>query len=433
MALTSRVHEILVGDDEGRVCRDIPEEACDEQPRNFLIHVASLAATKCGDGLSDPKLVLAWLMGALGAPAWTIGLLVPVREAGALLPQLFTAASIRALPRRKWAWAAGSLVQGLCVLGMAAVALTLEGQTAGIAIVGLLAVLAVARSVCSVSYKDVLGKTVSKATRGTATGTAGTVAATVVLAFGLALSFDVLALEVMTIAAALAVAGGMWLFAAALFCALTEAPGATEGGGNAISVVREQLSLLFSDRQLQLFILTRALLVSTALSPPFLLAMAGREGSGGLGELGLFVVASSLAAISSAYIWGRLSDRSSRKVLALSGLVGGLALSLAALLGLTGVSLNKGWVMPVLLFVLVVAYQGVRLGRSTHIVDMANEDTRAAYTALSNTVIGALLLAGGVFGLIAQMAGEAVVLAIMAGMAFAAALTALALDEVQQD
>jgi len=102
-------------------------------------------------------------------------------------------------------------------------------------------------------------------------------------------------------------------------------------------------------------------------------------------------------------------------------------------LGLTGVSLNKGWVMPVLLFVLVVAYQGVRLGRSTHIVDMANEDTRAAYTALSNTVIGALLLAGGVFGLIAQMAGEAVVLAIMAGMAFAAALTALALDEVQQD
>ena len=43
-------------------------------------------------------------------------------------------------------------------------------------------------------------------------------------------------------------------------------------------------------------------------------------------------------------------------------------------------------------------HQGVRLGRTTHVVDMADEDSRAAYTALSNTIIGVVLLAGGIFG-----------------------------------
>ncbi|PIY75176.1 MAG: MFS transporter, partial [Rhodobacterales bacterium CG_4_10_14_0_8_um_filter_70_9] len=47
--------------------------------RDFLTHVAALAATKLADGLINPKLALAWLLGALGAPAWALGLLVPIR------------------------------------------------------------------------------------------------------------------------------------------------------------------------------------------------------------------------------------------------------------------------------------------------------------------------------------------------------------------
>ena len=83
------VYEMLTGEDDGRVCRDIPDSAGNDQPRNFLLHVLALGATKTADGLSDAKLVLAWMLGALGAPAAATGMLVPVREAGALLPQLF--------------------------------------------------------------------------------------------------------------------------------------------------------------------------------------------------------------------------------------------------------------------------------------------------------------------------------------------------------
>jgi hypothetical protein len=426
------VYELLTSEDDGRVCRDIPEAACAEQPQNFTKHVVSLAATKTGDGLVDPKLVLSWLLTALGAPAFMIGLLVPLREAGALLPQLFIAATVRGLPQRKWVWAGGSLVQGLCLLGMAVAALTLSGAAAGWAILALLAVFATARAACSVSYKDVLGKTVSKATRGTATGTASSIAAALVLAFGLLLSLGLLERSVATIAAALAVAAGLWILAAAVFATLAEQPGATEGGGDPISVARKQVSLLWRDPQLGRFIATRGLLTATALAPPYLLALAGREGGRELGQLGLFVVASALAGMGGGYVWGRLSDKSSRKVLLLSALAAAAVLAATALIGgLAPDWLVGGFAAPMLLLVLMIAYQGVRLGRSTHIVDMAGRDDRAAYTALSNSIVGILLLAGGAFGFLAQAAGEATVLAVFAAMSALAAVTAWGLREEQ--
>src|SRR5690606_22942958 len=178
-----RFYEVLIGDEPKRVCLDIPEASCHEQPRNFLTHFASLAASRTADGLLDPRLVLAWLLGALGAPAFMVGLLVPIREAGALLPQLVIAAGIRSLPVRKWVWVAGCIVQGSCAIAMAAAALLLEGAAAGWIILAALAVLALARSANSVSHKDVLGKTLSKATRGTVAGSAGTLSAVLVLAF----------------------------------------------------------------------------------------------------------------------------------------------------------------------------------------------------------------------------------------------------------
>jgi hypothetical protein len=424
----------LTGEDEGRVCRDIPEEACDEQPGNFLKHILSLSATKIGDGLSDPKLVLPWLLLSLGAPAFLVGFLVPVREAGALLPQLVTAGWIRSLSQRKWAWTAGSAVQGIAVICMALAALTTDGSTAGWTVVGLLAVFAVARSVCSVSYKDVLGKTVSKSTRGTVTGSAGSVAAVAVLVFGGLLSVGILERSIAVVTSVLFIAGGLWLIAATVFTTLFEAPGANTGGRNALGVAVRQLSLLKTDRQLVRFIVTRALLTATAIAPPYLIALSGETGARQFGQLGAFVVASGLAAVVSSFIWGRLSDRSSRRVLIMAALIGAIALGAAGLLGLVAGGIVKGTlVLPALHLILMIAHQGVRVGRSTHIVDMAEPDLRSAYTALSNTIIGLVLVIGGVFGSVAQVAGESTVLLIFMLMAVAAAASARGLDEVQAE
>lgn len=426
-----KVFEAIVIDDEGRTCRDIPDSACREEPRNFLTHVTSLSLSKLADGLIDPKLVLSWLMTSVGAPAYLIGLLVPIREAGALLPQMFTAGAIRQMPKRKYAWAAGAVGQGLGALGIFASALLLDGAAAGWTILASLTVLALARSVCSVSYKDVLGKTVSKSRRGTATGLAGSIAAGLVIVFALLLVTDFVERRELVLTG-LIVAGGCWIAGAVLFTSLQEHEGATDGGQRAMTVARQNLSLLSEDRQLRLFILARGCLTATALAPPFMIAAASGEGRSPFEGLGFLVLASSGAALVSSAVWGRLADRSSRTVLLVSALAGTIALAATAAASAAD-ALGTIWVLPVLLLLLMIAYQGVRLGRSTHLVDMATEETRAAYTALSNTVIGVILLAGSVFGVIAQFFGNPAVLASMAALCLAGAYFASKLDEVQRE
>ena len=69
--------------------------------------------------------------------------------------------------------------------------------------------------------------------------------------------------------------------------------------------------------------------------------------------------------------------------------------------------------------------------RSTYLVDMAPKDQRAAYAAVSNTVIGLLLLLAGVLGGGAALIGAEATLMLFAVMALAAAVLAHWLPEVE--
>ena len=393
-------------------------------------HVVSLSLTKSADGLVDPKLVLSWVLNALGAPGFLIGLLVPVREAGALLPQLALARMIEARRIRKTFWVAGSLVQGLAALAMGLIVLTLSGAAAGWAIVAALAVFAIGRSVCSASYKDVLARTVEKGRRGRVSGTAATIGSVTVFAFAALLATGLIPREPGIIALALFTAGGLWLLAALLFASLDEPPAdADTDRSRPLSALFEPL---IDDPELQTYIATRALLISTALAPPFLVLLGSGQGSG-FGNLGILMLASALAAIASSYVWGAFADRSSRQTLAIAGALATVTFLAAAAIGFGSGGPVAGLWVAGLVFVAQIAYEGARAGRKTHLTDMDTGDRKAVYTALSNTLIGVLLLAGGGLGLIADLAGVPVVLALLAGLSAAAVLTALRLSEVQQE
>ena len=132
------------------------------EARNGIRHVVSLSLTKLADGLINPKLVLSYLLNALGAPAALVAALVPIREAGALLPQVFLAHRLERMKMRRWMWVAGSVGQGIAAALITLAALTLEGAAAGWAFVAGIAALALSRAAASVSYKDILGKTIPK-------------------------------------------------------------------------------------------------------------------------------------------------------------------------------------------------------------------------------------------------------------------------------
>ncbi|MDQ2093415.1 MFS transporter [Rhodalgimonas zhirmunskyi] len=404
------------------------EEKIEGEAGNWLRHAASLGLTKSADGLFDPKLVLSWLLTALSVPSVFVGLLVPIREAGALLPQLLTAPRIHAMPRRKWAWAGAAAVQGLMVGAILLAALTLEGAAAGWAICIALAVLALGRSVASVSYKDVLGKTVSQSRRGAATGTAATVAAGVVIVFaGLLIWAPVARMNL--VIGALCVAAAAFLLAAVIFVGLSEKATPDEVETSPLGALA-QLKSLWRDPVLGRFVIVRGLLVSTSLAPPYLVMMAANAGNEAFQRLGALVLAAAVASLLSSYVWGRLADRSSRWVLVLAGGSGAAALVLA--LGLEALGLvGTIWALPLALFALMIAYHGVRQGRSTYLVDMSPEDKRLEYAAAANTAIGITLLGTGVFGALASAAGPGWTIGLFAAMAGLAAVIGLGLPEAE--
>jgi len=395
------------------------------------IHVASLSASKIGDGLADPKIMLAWLVSALGAPVWMAGALVPIREAGALLPQLLLAGPINRARRAKRWWGLGAVVQGLAVLTMALAAWRLQEAAAGWVVLAALCVFALARACCSVSYKIVLGRTVEKGRRGGIKGVAGSLGGLGVLTFGALVAMGAVPASTDSVALVLALAGLGWVAGGLLFLTLDEVP--PDAAADPDRALDHPWAILREDPDLRRFIAARGCLTVTALGPPFLLAGAGvgPELGGGIeAVLGPFVIAGALAALTAGWIWGRLADRSSRGVLILCGALAAPIFVAAAALTAVGWD-GRTLALAVLLYLLMVVHQGVRSGRSTYLTDMADDARRGPYTAVSNTAIGLLLLAAGGFGMLAAAFGSAVVLLLFACLAGLSVVLSRGLPEVQ--
>ena len=434
MNASKNLYELLTNEEDARLCRDIDERACRESPRNFTWLLASYFLTKLGDAIASPKTTLAWLSTTVGAPAWVLGLLVPIRESGSLVPQLFIGSVVRRLPVRKWVWVAGSVVQGACVAGIAFVALRLQGAAAGWSLLGLVTLFSLARGFCSVSSKDVLGKTIPKKTRGQLTGWSASAAGLVSIAVGIVLMSPFSGVgDAALIGALLLVAGALWILAAALFSLVAEYPGATDGA-RSVTEALKKLDLLVTDRPFRRFVITRALLLCSALSAPFYVALAQAAQGSSAAVLGAFVVAAGLASLLSAPFWGRFADRSSRKVMIAAALVTSAIglLTFATEVLAPGMS-KMTWFLPMAYFSLSVAHSGVRVGRKTYIVDLATGNQRTDYVAISNTVIGILLLLVGGVGALAPLIGNHGVIGLLSLMGLAGAVYAIGLPETQDD
>ncbi|MGD9356587.1 MAG: MFS transporter, partial [Chromatiales bacterium] len=252
----------ITGDEDARVCKDIPDSACHDQPRNFFAYLVANFLNKVADEIASARLVIPWLFGLLGVPATFTGFLVPIREAGVLVPQLAVASAVRHLPVRKGVWLLGAGLSALSLFGMAASAVMFEGASAGWAILFMLVIFSLSRGLCSVSAKDVLGKTVSKSRRGALMGWSASLSGIAVLGVGLWMGLADLGDAGLGFFAALLIIGGiLWILAAISFATIREEPGATEGGGNALAVAIEQLQLLRTDRPFRCFVFARGLLL----------------------------------------------------------------------------------------------------------------------------------------------------------------------------
>jgi predicted MFS family arabinose efflux permease len=335
---------------------------------------------------------------------------------------------------RKGAWVLGSVLSAAALLAMAGAAATLTGAAAGWAILALLVLFSLARGLCSVSAKDVLGKTVSKARQGNLMGLSAALAGAVTLALGLYLQLLGEETEgAFLIALLLAAGAAIFALSALVFQQVREQPGATEGGGNALAVALHSLGLVRTDPLFRRFVLARVYLLSVALAPPFYVLLAQERTGGDLGGLGLMVIASGLAGTLSAPLWGRLSDRSSRLVMVLSaGAAGLLGVATWALARSGAGFMDDGLTYALLFLLLGMAHSGVRLGRKVYLVDMATAENRATLVAVSNTIIGGAMLLGGLIGVVGDLLGTDALILVLGLLSLGAALFARGLREVSE-
>ncbi|WOJ91899.1 MFS transporter [Congregibacter variabilis] len=424
------VFELLSDEEDARACKDISEDACKEQPQSFLLQLLAQIASKCADTLGSSRVVLPWLLSSIGAPAFFIAWLVPVRESLSLIPQLAIAAKLRKRPIRKGVYVLGAVLQGLCMLAMPLSLLLPEPSLSAFAILLALAVFSVARGLCSVAAKDVLGKTVAKGRRGRLSGLASSAAGIFTIGFGLFLLLSDGKTSLPLLVSMLCVAGILWLSAALLYGQVPEQAGATEGGASALGNALRSAKLLKTDSALRAFVLARVFLISTAYTIPFLVVMMFANTDGSTRALAFVILAEGLAALTSGVVWGIYADRAAHQVMMTAGVLTAVTLTTVLLAPAGFMTAAGGFAGAIALYVAAIAHQGTRLGRKTYVVDLANADNRAAYVAISNSVIGLFVFIGGSLGWVAQRFGNDMVLAVLLAMALLGAVLSWRLKPV---
>ncbi len=424
----------LVGEEEdARACRDLDDSACHWVPRNFFVVLAAKTLTNLGDVLSSPKTVLTWVLGAVGAPTAIIAMLVPIRESLSMLPQLMLGGWIRHRPLRKPIWLVGSILQAMAILGCAAAAAWLRGVAAGAVVLGCVILFSLARSLNSIASKDIVGKTIPKGRRGRLGGWAAGLSGLFSLGVGVWFALGGRNnQDVMFYVGLLVGAGLLWVVAAGVFLMLKEFPGETAGGTSGWREAWKRLDLMRTDANFRRFVITRSLLLCSALTAPFYVVLAREHGGGDVSLLGTFLVAGGLASSLSAPVWGTMADSSSRRVMILAALLtAGLGIGAFAVMILAPVLAKTAWLFPAFFFGLGVAHSGVRAGRKTYLVDLAGGVKRTDYVSVSNTLIGiVLLIVGGVTSALSFLPPEQIILGLSV-LGLAGAGLASTLPEVQ--
>lgn len=383
-----------------------------------------------GDQLLSGKTVLPWLFSAAGVPGFFTGLLVPLRESGSMLPQAALTPWVVSHPARKRLWVLGSVGQGVCAAIIAAAAVLVRGPLLGLIVCLALAVLAVLRALCSLTGKDVQGRTISKGRRGVVTGRATQLGGAVTLITGGVLA--VLGeLPRWGLALLLAIGAATWFLAAAVFRSIEEpVPESSGQKGINRSWWKDTWQLYTQDARFRGFVNVRALLLVSALSTSFIVVLSQNIGSQALSGLGGFVLASGLASLVGGRVSGVLSDKSSRLVM--SWAAGAAAIILLAIVACaawapTAVSM---WALPVGFFLVSLAHAAIRVARKTYVVDMAGEDKRTRYVGAANTMMGVILLVVGGISAVIALAGPSAAILFLACIGLVGAWRARALPEV---
>lgn len=432
MDINFRILSILTGEDNSeRACKDIPSESCRHSEHNYRMNLLNGSCSKLAEQVSGPNIVIPWLLAIIGAPAWAMGLAMPMKQAFSLIPQLFAAGYIRKLAVRKRVWTLAGMLQTICLLLMIPAGMFLPSIFGALVILLLLAVFSTASGTASVAFQDVLGKTIDKGRRGGLLSARALVGGVLTVAAGLIIGRPDNSADNHAVYYMVACGAFLWFGSAMFFAAIKEEPGATEGGKNAIEEAGTGFENFKKYSGFRLHLFVRALLLSVEVAVPYFVLFANEKVESTAGAVGMFITAIGISQLISSPFWGKLADKTSRTVLIYSGLIGALSSVVALTALMVDNSMISFGLIGLSFLMIGLAEAGVRLGRKTYIVDAAPKNERPNYTAFSNSLIGVLALGTSTLGIIAERFGSPYAISILGAVSLAGAIFAVVMPEAE--
>lgn len=349
--------------------------------------VAISTISKLSDELVSCKTTLPWLIQLIGGPVWVISMLVPIREAGSLLPQwkikqVFKEHSERLL---LWRWAMFTQFISICLMPL--MAISLSPLLACLSLLGLLAVMSVARAITSLCIKDIQAHHIAKQERGKMVGLASAMAGvfSLITAALLLWKSDV---EIISLLIMLLIAAGLLGLAIVISKGLSVS---LEQNHDSEESIMDMVQSIYVKTSLKHLIVNRCIMLHAVLVSPFYVSLTQLNYDNTF-VLPYFIVASAIAVFLSAYIWGNISDYLAKLSLAL-----GASICCVACLVFYFVY-QHSLVLSIASFgLLTVGYEGIRNGRKTYALDIAEDDQRTQFIATANTTVGLVLIVLGIF------------------------------------
>lgn len=371
--------------------------------RSFILLLLISSLTKIADLLVSPKTTLPYILAANGAPSWLISMLVPVKESGSLIPQwLLKSRVAHRFNNRSALWRIGAFVQGLGTLLLVITIAMFDNLSMAIGVMALLIAMAGGRAICSLTMKDIEAETIEKGQRGKLIGLASSLSGGITLfsAFIFVLSKQPLTQQ---ISYSLIIVGGvMFILSLVLSVPLNVAYESESESPSQPSLIE----LIKSESNLRHIIVSRILLLHSALVVPFIVVNAATD-SNPSSSLPYFVGLAAFASLVSSYIWGIYSDKGALTTLRVASLICFVAMLIVGL-EIESIPSYSGLV---LFFILTLGHAGIRTGRKTYLLDITDRSTRTGYVAAGNSSVGiGLLILGALYAYAYSIIGTKIVL-----------------------
>jgi MFS family permease len=394
-----------------KVGADVEDEVRDTSQRKTLL--ANFGAIVL-NGLFFPTagkilgagLLLAWFLDELKSPLFLIGLLIPIQYGLALLAQPWIGQWLSGKPRSAPYYRAQALLRGALWCSLA-LATWLAGNSNRVLLISIfffvVASDAIAGGLGNIAFSDALAKTIPQRMRGRVRGGRGMFGAIIAGIAGALISLFVSKESGLGAFALLfAVAGVCYALGGITFGTIQEPRQPQRRESHSAEPLIASVKEMLLKQAYRRFLFVEALLIPATQGLVFFSIFGRRQFHLDLSALGLLVISDALAPLVGNFLWGKLADRRSNRLVlgavALLSLISPLA---AVALYVSSEAISHTLVLAsfaLIVFVMGVASAGADLATKNLLLELAPDRKRPVYIGVNDTLVALptiLLVIGG--------------------------------------